>query len=105
MPRAKVRPCVHRSLARAAIVGGVWLYETVSEEHCPHLIDTRRVDCPLCQGGDCNMCNPGPGRPHCDHDVLDRHHDLPTIAACWHRYTAKEFYRATLKRCTPGVAS
>lgn len=82
-------------------VGGVWLYEAVPEENCPHLVELRRVDCPLCQGESCDMCHPGPGRPHCDHDVLDRHHGYPVIDATWRRYSAEEFYEVTMRRMRP----
>jgi hypothetical protein len=82
-------------------VGGVWLYERVPEEHCPHLVELRRVDCPLCQGEACDVCHPGLGRPRCDHDVLDRHGDLPTVDARWRRYSAQEFYEVTMRRVCP----
>lgn len=88
-----------REILDVGFVSGVWLCEAIPEENCPHLIEHRRVDCPLCQGESCDLCHPGPGRPHCDHDVLDRHHGLPVIDARWRRYTAAEFYDVTLQRC------
>jgi deoxycytidylate deaminase len=88
-----------REIVDCGFVAGVWLYETVPKENCPHLVDLKRVDCPLCQGENCSLCHPGPARPRCDHDVIDRHHDYPVVQARWCRYTAKEFHRLTLKRC------
>jgi deoxycytidylate deaminase len=73
-------------------IAAVWLFQTMPEEWCPHL-DMLRKKCPLCQGEACDLCHPGPGRPHCDHDVLDRHHGHPIIDARWRRYTAVEFDR------------
>jgi hypothetical protein len=77
-------------------VGGVWLYERVPEEHCPHLVELRRVDCPLCLGEDCEICRGALFRV-CDHDVLDRHSGLRAREVRWRRYTAEEFYAVTLR--------
>lgn len=77
-------------------IGGVWLYETTPEEWCPHL-DMLCTECPLCQGEDCDVCHPGIGRPHCDHDVLDRHHGHPVVEARWRRYTAADFHRISCR--------
>lgn len=73
-------------------IGGVWLYQEMPEEWCPHL-DQRRTDCPLCQGEACDLCHPGYGRPHCEHDVIDRHHGHPLVEARWRRYDAAQFHR------------
>lgn len=89
-------PC-SRLILDSRIIAGVWLYETMPEEWCPHL-DMLRVNCPLCQGDGCARCHPDPGhRPHCDHDVLDRHHGYPTVDARWRRYTADEFHERSLR--------
>lgn len=88
-------PCAVRILDVG--LGGVWLYETMPEEWCPHL-DMLRTECPLCQGEACDMCHPGFGRPICEHDVLDRHDGHPIVDARWRRYTAAEFHRSTCRR-------
>lgn len=75
-------------------LGGVWLYEEMPEDWCPHL-DMLRTACPLCQGESCDLCHPGYGRPVCEHDVLDRHHGHPIVDARWRRYTAIDFHRST----------
>jgi deoxycytidylate deaminase len=90
-------------LVLAVGLDGVWLYEArppegQQEDWCTQT-DQHCHDCPLCQGEDCERCLPGPGRPQCDHDVLDRHGDLPTVLARWRYYTALEFHRATLAEC------
>lgn len=88
-----------REILDVGFVAGVWLYELVPEENCPHLVEHLRVDCPLCQGEACGMCHPGFGRPLCEHDVLDRHHGHRVVDAVWRRYSAEGFHRATLERC------
>lgn len=80
-------------------IGGVWLYEAMPEEWCPHT-DMPRTECSFCQGADCiadrGKCDtPGP----CDHDVIDRHGGLPVVTARWRRYGAEEFHRVTLRNC------
>lgn len=79
-------------------LAGFWLFEVdpLSPE-CPG------PKCPLCAGEDCSLCHPGPGRPHCDHDVVDRHAAYPNAVmprlGVWKRYTSEEFHAATLKAC------
>lgn len=85
-----------REILDVGFVGGVWLYERVPEEHCPHLVENRRIDCAYCQGISCAECD-GDSEV-CDHDVLERHGEIPTRDAIWRRYTAEEFHNATLKR-------
>lgn len=77
------------------MLGGFWLFEVYQPDPpCPS------DRCPLCTGEACAKCHPGPGRPHCDHDVMERHESDPAPpAAVWRRYTADEFHRATLKAC------
>src|SRR5690606_27080970 len=86
-------------LVLAVGLDGVWLYEArppegQDEEWCTQT-DRHRLDCTLCLGEDCAKCSPGPGRPRCEHDVHDRHHGMPVIAAAWRYYTAEEFHHAT----------
>jgi hypothetical protein len=90
-------------------LGGVWLYEAIPEEHCPHTLSTR-TECAYCQNEACRICPP-PGYPResCEHDVIDRHGTMPTIDATWRYYTALAFHLATLARrglsrtSTPGT--
>lgn len=94
-------PCAVQILD-VGFVGGVWLYEAVPEDNCPHLVEMLRTDCLYCQGELCRWCDaalPGPPGTRCDHDVLDRHRGIPVIHARWRRYTAEEFHRVTLVRC------
>lgn len=85
-----------REILDVGVIGGVWLLEVVPEENCPHVVGLKRVDCPLCQGEECEICSGALFRV-CDHDVLDRHRGLRTFHATWRRYTAEEFHRATLR--------
>lgn len=84
-------------------LSAMWLYEVTPEERCPHLVEHLRTECPLCQGEDCAACRPGPGRPRCDHDVLDRHGELPIVHASWRRYTAERFHEETLRNLRLGA--
>jgi deoxycytidylate deaminase len=91
-----------REILDVGFVGGVWLYEAVPEEHCPHLPEERRIDCVYCQGEACRECavfSAGCRLRTCGHDVLDRHGTLPVISARWRRYTVEEFHIATLANC------
>jgi deoxycytidylate deaminase len=89
-----------REIFDVGFVAGVWLYEAMPEEWCPH-IDELRVDCTYCQGKACHECDVATAcanpRPRCDHDVLDRHHGLPLVDARWRYYSAADFHRATLR--------
>jgi len=90
-------------------LGAMWLYESTPEEWCPH-VDLARTACIYCQGEACRACDGDaapanvrqPSARLCDHDVLDRHHRLPTVAARWRRYTAEEFHAATLRNLGMG---
>jgi deoxycytidylate deaminase len=85
-----------REILDVGFVGGVWLYEEMPEEWCPH-IDELRTSCRYCQGDACRICASAPScGPRC-HDVLDRHHGLPVVAARWRYRTALEFHRVTLE--------
>jgi len=85
-----------REILDVGFVAGVWLYEKMPEEWCPH-IDMRRTDCLYCQGELCHQCDSANPGPRCEHDVLDRHHELPIVSARWRYHTAEGFHRRTLR--------
>lgn len=88
-----------RTILDVGWIARVWLYETTPEEWCPHT-NIPRTDCGFCQGEQCNECHVAAAtanpRPTCDHDVLDRHHGLPSADARWRSYSALDFHRITL---------
>ena len=80
-------------------VGGVHLHEAKPPEWCPHR-EVPRADCAFCLGvdciavrGKCDLDVPGP----CAHDAAARHGDLPVVGGRWRRYTAEEFYDASVR--------
>ena len=93
-----------RAILDCGFIAGVWLYQRVPEENCPHIVESKRTDCMLCQGEACNLCSPPGSRTRCVHDVMERHHGLAMPDAVWHRYTADEFHRTTLRNCGMEVA-
>lgn len=80
-----------------AKIEGVWLYEQTPSNWCPHE-DVVVTACLLCQGEACQLCPPS--APFCEHDVLDRHGDLPLVPARWRYYPAAEFHRRSLETCS-----
>lgn len=104
-----VKPCsgpscwqCSREILDVGFVGGVWIYEAMPDEWCPH-VDMRRTECGFCHGVDCiadsGVCSAAGRGERCGHDVLARHGEMPVVRARWRRYSAAEFHRVTLERC------